>query len=609
MKLKSIIMLILITLIIFGLAGTIMLSAQTNVPSPRDIPGTVKAKRPIQYEKGRYGGNFIDALTQDPKSFNETQASDAYTSSIIAMTAPSLFDLDIDTGDWNVYLGDHRKGETGPGYTIEVLDNGEMHVTVYLRRDIFWTDGSPLRADDWVYYFNNVICNIDIAHPVYGATWIELPNGDEEQTYMKKIDKLTFKKIYPRSLGDPEISTNLNIMPKHIIEPVMNSGGAEGLMQIWGIDTSVKDLVGYGPWIIEKFEASQAVILRRNDRYFEKDEWGARIPYMESITYSIAADQNAVMLKFKAGELDMLSSDHFPQNNFKSIVDDKERLDYTVWNGGPEMSNFFLTFNQNPNADRMKGSPKLEWFQNKNFRYAINHLIDRETIVAQAYNGLAEPSDTLLIKSSPYYEKGNTFDNSYSPKKAMQYFDKMGIRDRNGDGILEDSANRNIGFELITYNDLSTTNAVVANLVKEWNANGIEAILSQVDFNTLINITGNTQDWEATIFAITSSIFPVGVNVWPSDGNLHVWYPNQTSPATDWEESIDKIHRSAQYEPDFELRKEYWNEMYEILYEQLPLIPLVRRYKFMAVYNIWGNTAWDIYGGFGDNYMVKLYKR
>jgi peptide/nickel transport system substrate-binding protein len=330
MKLKSIFAFLLILLLVFGIAGSIItISAQSNVPSPRDIAGTVKAKRPIVYEKGRYGGNFVDALTQDPKTFNESISSDAYTSGIISMMSPSLLDLDIDSGKWNVYLGDHKKGTTGPGYTIEVKDNGEMHVTIYLRRDISWSDGTPMRADDWVYYFNEIICNIDIAHAVYGATWVELPNGNEKQTYVEKIDRLTFKKVYPRTLGEPELSTNFSIMPKHIIETIMNSRGPEGIQQFWGIDTPVNELVGYGPWILQRYDTSQSVILKRNERYFEKDEWGARIPYIDTLTFSVAADQNAVELKFRGGELDTLSSDHFPQNSFKLIVGEAERKGYS----------------------------------------------------------------------------------------------------------------------------------------------------------------------------------------------------------------------------------------------------------------------------------------
>jgi len=609
MKIKSrkiIFITILLCLIVFFI-GEVVLTAQSNVPEPRDIKGTVKAKRPIQYVKGKYGGSFVYALTGDPKTFNETQARDAYTSSIISMTAPALFNYNVDNGKWDVYLGDHKKGTTGPGYDIEVKSNGEMHVTAYLRKDIFWSDGTPMTADDWEFYHNKIICDEDIAVPSYGATWVVLDDGEEIQTRIKKVDKLTFTKIFARTFGEPELSSNFNVMPKHILEKVYKSKGAQGIIELWGINTNVKNLVSYGPWLIKSYEAGTSITLKRNERYFDKDEWGNRLPYLDEYVNVIASDQNTVVLKFRGGELDVLTSDSFPQNDFKTIVEEAPKKDYTVWNGGYESSCFFLTFNQSETSERMKGKPQLRWFKDKNFRYAINHLIDRETISQQAYNGLAEPSNSVLTPASPYFDPKIVFDNSYNPKKAMELFEKIGMRDRNGDNILEDKDGNNVKFELITYNDLTTTNAAVANLVKEWKANKIDARLTQVDFNTLMDITENKQDWEATIYAIGFGLFPVSVNVWPSDGNLHAWYPKQASPATDWEAKIDKLHKQAMYEPDFKKRKALWGQLYSIIYEQLPLIPLVRRYKFTAVYNKWGNTAWDFYASMGDDYAKRLY--
>jgi len=607
-KKRFFLILIILSLLIF-IMGEVVLTAQSNVPEPRDIKGTVKAKRPIKYDKGKMGGTFVDALTGDPKTFNESQASDAYTTGIIAMTEPSAFGLNLDTGKWYVYLGDQKKGNSGPGYDIEVMKNGEMHVTVYLRRDIFWSDGKPVTADDFEFYWNKIVCEEDIQHALWGNTFSTLENGDEVQIKVKKVDKYTFTKIFPRTYGEPELQTNYQVMPKHILEPILKAKGPDGIKQMWGIRTKPKEILSYGPWIIDSFEAGTSIVLKRNDRFFDKDEWGNRYPYLDVYSNAICADQNTVVLKFRGGELDVLSSDHFPQHDFKTIVEEAPKKDYTVWNGGYESNCFFLTFNQNETSERMKGKPQLKWFKDKRFHYAISHLIDRETICQQAYNDLAEPSNSILTPASPYFDKTVVFDNSYNPKKSMKLFDEMGIRDRNGDSILEDKDGNNIKFELITYNDLVTTNAVVANLIKEWNANGVNATLAQVDFNTLTNITGETHNWEATIYAIGFGLFPIAVNVWPSNGNLHAWYPYQQKPATEWEAKIDKIHKAAEYEMDFKKRKALYNQMYQILYEELPLIPLVRRYKFAAVYNKWGNTAWDFYTTMGDDYCRKLYKK
>ncbi len=131
-----------------------------------------------------------------------------------------------------------------------------------------------------------------------------------------------------------------------------------------------------------------------------------------------------------------------------------------------------------------------------------------------------------------------------------------------------------------------------------------------VDFDNLVQKLVNTYEWESVIIGLTGGVWPTsGSNVLISSANLHLWYPLQESPSTDWEASIDEIFAKAKNEPDFETRYDLWNEMYTIFYDQLPYILLYRRYSFLAVYDEWQNVNWDTMAPFGGSSQRRLFKR
>jgi peptide/nickel transport system substrate-binding protein len=601
-----IIVIALTALIIFGVT---MIGAQsTNIPTPRSIPGTVTNKRPIKYDKGSYGGNLVlPDYGGDPKTYNVTQANETSSTGIIYRFTISLMDFDEDLGKWEVIPGDHKKGKAGKGYDIEVNSKGEQIVTIYLRKDISWTDGTPMTADDWVYYYNWIETNGDIYTPGYPGTWIELPNGEEEQIYAKKIDRLTFQMVYPRVLGEPELNASFAPMPKHIIEPIFQAKGADGIKQMWGIETPVQQLIGNGPWILEKYEQNSNTIFKRNSRYFQKDEWQNRLPYMNQITNKITSDLNVSLLLFQNKEVDLIN---FQNKDFKQVLENAEKDDYTVWNGGPTTGFEFVSFNQNPNSKNLKGRPKFDWFTSKKFRTAMSLLIDREAIITQVFEGLAEPDTTYFHKASPYYDRNVTFNPEYNVKKAIKILEDMGIRDRNGDKIAEDDKGNEIRFELLTNSGNTQRERIVAIITSEWRTYGIYATATPMDFNVLVGKLMDSFDWDAVMIGLTGGQFPLtGENVYPSNGNLHLWNPKQSSPATKWEAEVDRLFKLAKYEPDFELRKDYTNEMFSIMYEEMPFIPLVRPYSFLAIYNKFGNVYWDVWAGIGDSNSIRLFTK
>ena len=73
------------------------------------------------------------------------------------------------------------------------------------------------------------------------------------------------------------------------------------------------------------------------------------------------------------------------------------------------------------------------------------------------------------------------------------------------------------------------------------------------------------------------------MTVWLSSGDEHAWNPKQKSPATAWETEIDKMMRGQASAMDERKRKEYWDKVQKIAWEQEPFIFLVNKDTLVAI--------------------------
>ena len=108
-----------------------------------------------------------------------------------------------------------------------------------------------------------------------------------------------------------------------------------------------------------------------------------------------------------------------------------------------------------------------------------------------------------------------------------------------------------------------------------------------------------TFDWDAILIGFTGGLEPnTAANLLRSNGNLHMWYPNQAKPATAWEAEIDQLLDQGSREIDpLKRQPKYWR-IQEILHEELPPLMLVQQKRFRAYKNTLENfspTIWGIY--------------
>lgn len=515
-------------------------------------------------------------LSSDPKTLNPALAMETSSTAVISDIFTGLTKLDLKTMRVKPDLAE----------SWEVSQEGTVWI-FKLKKGIRWSDGKPFTADDVVFTFNEIYLNDNIPTPMRDILTIE-----GKKIKVEKLDNYTVKFILPKPFAPFLNSLGAEILPKHKLEKFIKEGN---FSTSWNVNTDPRDLVGTGPYKIEEYIKGQRVIYRKNPYYYEKDEKGRRLPYIEEKVGVIIPDPETALLKFVNGEIDYIS---VRAQDIIFLAHQKKK-DFIIYDLGATPSITFLVFNQNPNAKIPKY--KLKWFRNKIFRIAISHAIDRESIVRLVYNGLAKPLYTPITPANiPYYDEKYYPKFEFNLQKSKYLLESIGFKDRDGDGILEDPEGHKLEFTLITNAGNKEREMMGAIIKEDLKKIGIKVHFQPIDFNTLVSkLTAPPYEWEAVIIGLTGSIDPhFGRNVWHSSGTLHMWYPRQKKPSTEWEKQVDELIDKGATELDFERRVKIYKKAFKIITEQQPMIFIVAPKSMIAVRKSLKNvfpTVWGWY--------------
>lgn len=560
------------------------------------IPGTLKTKLPLTWEKGTYGGTWHDTYADDPKSFNPFSNLDGSYTTVTNLILDYLFDYDPDTKEWS--------GNIVESYRVETdLEHDTMDLYCRLRSNILWSDGVRMTADDVVWYFENIENNKEIYPLGEQGLYITMPDGSRKKYTIEKLGEFEFCYHFPRIVSEPLLVVNTgNIVARHIWEPVLKQG-KKAVESFWGINTPPEELVGNGPFLLEKLIPGERIIFRRNPNYWKKDSWGQPLPYIDRIVMTYTPDPNSDLLKFQKGETDayFLRGQDLP-----TLLPESGKGKFDIWNGGPATVYTALLFNHNPES---LPDYKFKLFSNVKFKQAVSCLVDRHTIINQTTNGLSQPQYNAVGENNRYYDPESDTPYTYNPELAKKILEDAGYTDRNGDGIREDEEGNPLSFSILTWSTDPVTHDYLNIIISDLEKAGIKALLQTADYNVIAQKLLNTLDWECYLAGMSMPTFPEQwYNIWLSSGNLHYWHPKQSQPTLEWEKKIDYLYNQLIYTYDqAEIQKNY-SLFQKTLMEELVIIPIFRRYSFMAADSHWGNLNWSAHNSAGDNFRY-LYRR
>lgn len=557
---------------------------------------------------GKYGGTLTDSALGDPKTFNLWVAADASSGDAVGNLFSTLINRNSYTLQWESGLAE-----------LPQVSPDQLTWTFTMKPGLKWSDGQPLTVDDVIFTLD-VIFDEKVQTNMREGLKVDVPDGKggfkRVPIKYKKVgaDKVAF--TFPVPYAPARDIINIPVAPKHALYAVWQQGqpAKTAFNPKWGIDTDVTKIVCSGPYIFDSYAPGQRMIYKRNPYYWKKAKNGDQLPYIDRLVTLIVPDTNTTTLKFLSGETDVMP---VPQSDYQTVNAQATAKKFQVYNLGPTTTTNFLSFNMNMKSKPAQQNPELfKLFNDTRFRQAVSHAINREQIVRNVFDGLAQPgygpetpADKLFyVKDIPKFE--------YDPAKAKAMLQDIGLKDTNGDGILEFPDGKPVSFNIITNVEnklrVGTATIVTADLKKI----GLDASFTAIAFPTLISRVDNQVvpgqpyppfDWQAMILGLTGGVEPHnGVNVWNSGGNMHQWEPYQTKPTRPWEAKIDTLFREGAQQMDPVKRKAIYGDFQKIVGEEQPYIYTVVPDAIVALYDHYGNVKPCPLGGVTWN-LEELY--
>ena len=574
----------------------------TDDAAPTEEVSTVDRLRlnaeQFEYTIGTPGGDLTIATISEPLTFNLAIANDASSTGVLGYLFEGLTEIS--------WLTD--RVEPALAESWDRSDDG-LTWTFHLRRDVTWHDGEPFTAHDVDFTFNRIIYNDEI--PASGRSAFEFPYLDGRGQWRSSrmgvavIDDYTVELTLPVPFAPFLRSMGTAVYPKHILETHVDDGT---FADTWGIDTDPAEIVGTGPFTIESYQPGEQVVLARNPDYWMTDGEGNRLPYLDRIVHNIVEDLDAELDSFLAGESDLHG---VLGEEYAELEPLQAEGDFTIHRRGPGFGTTFLGFNVNPGQSPETGEPyvaahKLGWFGNLQFRQAVAHSVDKDTIIDDVQHGLGYPQWSSISPAAGDFHNPDVRRYPYDLDEANVILDGLGWTDTDGDGVREDSDGNAIEFTLVTNEGNSVREAATRIIRDGMEAIGLGVELLVIDFGELVGQLSSTYDWEAVVIGLTGDSDPYGgIETWHSTGSLHLWHPNQTEPATDWEAEIDELYVLGSQELDHARRVEHYRRAQEIVAENVPLVYTTLAERLSATRNVFGNSTPTLYALWDIRYLYR----
>lgn len=362
------------------------------------------------------GGTFTFAIENDPTTFSPKDASDLYSVTLLYQIYEGLVGLNPQTLDIEPRLAKDW-----------VVSEDGKKVEFTLRDDVFFHTHSDFE-EPVQFTPEDVIFSIELAcSPI---------KGKESYAYstIYKEELVGAKEFYNQETDHIEGLTvqgntvTFNLLEKDLtfIEKLAQAQASIVSKEIVASGHELS-LLGTGPFkfsTYEEIDGRNHIILVKNEAYYEKDENGCQLPYLDSLVLLVENKSLKQLELFENEKIQLIES--LPASKISTMLGEGKIKDF---NGTPPklnlirkplLSTHYLHFNL-----------LKEEFQDVRVRQAFNYAINRNEIVQnllnnQAYSigsgGIVPPAvfngyNSELVQKNAY---------TYKPKKAQALLAKAG---------------------------------------------------------------------------------------------------------------------------------------------------------------------------------------
>ena len=421
-------------------------------------------------------------------------------------------------------------------------------IVFHLRNDLFFHDdacfantkGRVLVANDVVYSFSRII-DKNTASP---GAWI-FNNRVDSITPFTAIDDSTFQ----LKLQNP-FQPILGILSMQYCSIV-----AKEAVEKYGSDFR-RHPIGTGPFAFVAWEEGQALVLKKNNNYFEKDNVGNRLPYIDGIKVNFYDSRATEFLAFQQGSLDFINDidpsfkDELLSKTGNLKAEWKEKVNLQKH---PYLNIEYFGILADTTNELLKNSPlKLA-----KIRQAINYGIDKKKLMLYLRNSIGTVAESGFIPQGlPSFSNELVKGFNYDPVKARQLLQEAGFA--GGKNLPE--------IKLLTIPIYANLASYVANELKQI---GITVKVEAIQKSLLLEQTSKSQ----ALFFRGSWIadYPDAENY------LSVLYSKNPAPPNYTRfknNAYDKLYEQALSETNDSLRYNLYRSMDKIIIEHSPVVPL-----------------------------------
>lgn len=536
---------------------------------------------------GTVGGTITLPLADSPPTFLYYGQIDSNTQTLTGVVFDPLVEFNLET----------YAIEPSLAASWDVSPDGTVY-TFHLREGVNWHDGTPFTADDVVFTYTQVIANPE-ARAGDAAAFVFTVDGEQRPVTFEAPDDHTVVMTLPAPAAAFLLQQRFPMLPKHKLLPFSVEGGAEqaDINNAWSTDTPLSEIVGTGPFMYDTYVAGQKIGLVRNPNYWKVDAAGTQLPYAERLDYLVVRGNEAQAAQFLAGNLTALniSGAQFPDFKSREVAG----ADFRVVTS-PAL------FGSPPNLAFNFDDPDFgEAFSDVAFRRAMEQAVDRQRIIDDVYNGLAEiPGTPTAPADGTFYEDTKSLMLPFDLDAAAAALDALDIKDTDGDGVRNLPSGKNLEFSLTYNSDSSTFTDMATILQNDFSKIGVKANLVGVQGSSLLS-TGLAGDYQAIIVALGNQPDPeLRKPIWQPGGSLYYWH-RATQPAepggtpnfaamADWEKRIYDIFDQATTLVDQDARAALYKEWQRINAEKVPVIMIAKPANIAAVHSNLANFVYNL---------------
>lgn len=428
------------------------------------------------------------------------------------------------------------------------ISGNNLVFTFHLRTDVFFHDndafpggkGRLFKASDVEYSLKRII-DKSVASP---GAWIFNKRIDSADGF-KTIDDSTFQlklnKPFHPVLGLLSMQY-CSVVPKEVVEKYGNEFR--------------RHPCGTGPFKFKEWAEGQALIFTKNEHYFEKDETGNRLPYLNAVKISFLNSKATEFLEFQQGRLDFIDD---IDASFKDEILTKKGELRKDWTGKitlqkhPYLNIGYLGMLVDSTKAVAKSSPLI----NKKIRQAINYGFNRRKMIMYLRNSIGITAGSGFVPAGlPSFDSTSVKGYSYNPEKAKQLLKEAGYP--NGNGLP--------AIKLLTIPQYADMGTYIARELQEI---GLNIQVEAVQKSFLLDATAKN---EANFFrASWIADYPDAENY------LSVFYSKNPSPPnyTRYKNpAFDELYEKALQEKNDSIRFQLYRQADQIAISDAPVVPL-----------------------------------